>query len=100
VATKVVKMDRFTLLSSKNSYPVSNARKRRWIRFSIRDFAWIISTAASVSSSVIVQIGLQNMQMRAIMYVRDHAGKAVRRRRHREWKKGSMASVGTVQAHA
>jgi hypothetical protein len=49
-------------------HPLSrpHAQKRRWIRFSIRDCAWIISTAASVSPSVIVQIGLPNMQMPAV----------------------------------
>jgi hypothetical protein len=36
--------------------------------FFTRDFAVIISTAASVSPSVIVQICLPNMQMRAITY--------------------------------
>jgi hypothetical protein len=36
--------------------------------FSIRDFALIISTPVSVSPSLIVQICLLNMQMRAITY--------------------------------
>jgi ABC-type phosphate transport system auxiliary subunit len=36
--------------------------------FSIRDGAWIIFTAGSVSPSVIVQIGLKNMKMRTITY--------------------------------
>jgi hypothetical protein len=46
--------------------PLSRPRsqKRRWIPFSIRDFALIISAVASVSPSVILQICQQNMQMR------------------------------------
>jgi hypothetical protein len=46
---------------------VRDARNRRWIRFSICDGAWFISTAV-ISLSVIVQIGLKSMQMRAITY--------------------------------
>jgi hypothetical protein len=52
--------------------PVRNARKLRWIRYSIHDCACIISTEASVSPSVIVQICLPNMQMRAITYAIRH----------------------------
>jgi hypothetical protein len=46
--------------------PVRDAQKCRCIRYSIRDGTWIISTAPSVSLSVIVYICLPNVQMCAI----------------------------------
>lgn len=47
-------------------YPVRDAQKRGWIRDSIRDCTFIISTAASFFTTVVAQIcRLPNMQMRA-----------------------------------